>query len=150
MKINKIVVPVDLGKQTEKLADFARFMGRQLSAEIIFCHVVEPIYSGDMMLGGPSLDEFEARRRAGAEERIANLIKDTVDEGLKSNGTVLFGDTVDEIIGYAKHQQAEMVIIGTHGAKGLEKILIGSVADRVLKRVYCPCLVMNPYRKIPS
>jgi nucleotide-binding universal stress UspA family protein len=125
-------------------------MARQLSAEIIFCHVVEPIYTGDMMLGMPSLDDFDARRKAGAEERMANLKKDTVDKGLKSNDTVLFGEIVDETIGYAKEQKAEMVIIGTHGAKGLEKILIGSVAERVLKRVHCPCLGMNPYRQIPS
>jgi coenzyme F420-reducing hydrogenase alpha subunit len=47
---------------------------------------------------------------------------------------------------YAKNQHADMVIIGTHGARGLEEILLGGVAERVLKRIHCPCLVMNPYR----
>jgi nucleotide-binding universal stress UspA family protein len=98
------------------------------------------------MLCSPSFGDFEKKRRADAEERMANLITDNESKGLKCNGKVLFSDIVDEIIAYAKSDGADMIVIGTHGAKGLEKILLGSVAERVLKRSHCPCLVMNPYK----
>ena len=56
------------------------------------------------------------------------------------------GDTVYEIVAYAKNQKADLIVIGTHGTRGLEKILLGSVAERVLKRAHCPTLIINPYK----
>ena len=146
MEIKKIVVPVDFGKTTNRLAEFASYIATQLSAEISFCHVVEPFSTGDMMLGSPSLGDLEKQIRINAEERMANLIEDSEGKGPTCRGKVLFGETVDEIVAYAREQGAKMIIIGTHGAKGLEKIQLGSVAERVVKRSDCPCLVMNPYK----
>jgi nucleotide-binding universal stress UspA family protein len=146
MKIKKIIVPVDFEKTTHKLVEFALYIATQLSAEIDFCHVVEPFSMGDMMLGSPSMGDLEKQIRINAEERMANLIEDNEGKGLTCRGKVLFGDTVDEIIAYAREQGANMVIIGTHGAKGLEKILLGSVAERVVQKSDCPCLVVNPYK----
>jgi nucleotide-binding universal stress UspA family protein len=146
MEIKKIVAPVDFGKNTSKLVDFALYIANQLSAEVIFCHVVEPFATGDMMLGSPTFGDFEKKRREDAEERMANLITDSEDKYLKCSGKVLLGDIVDEIVACAKNEGAGMIVIGTHGAKGLEKILLGSVAERVVKRSHCPCLVMNPYK----
>ena len=145
MEIKKIITPVDFEKNTNKLVEFALYMANQLSAEIGFCHVVEPFATGDMMLGSPSFVIFEKERRANAEERMIDLIKDNKTGGRKCSGNVLIGDIADEIVAYAK--DADMIIMGTHGAKGLEKILLGSVAERVLKRANCPCLIMNPYKQ---
>ncbi len=146
MEINKIIVPVDFGEHTEKLVGFASFIGKQLSAEMIFCHVIEPFRMGEMLLVSPSFDDIEKKRKDGAEERMTHLIREGEENGLICHGKVLFGDIVDEIIAHAKNHHVDMVIIGTHGARGLEKILLGSVAERVLKRIHCPCLIMNPYR----
>jgi nucleotide-binding universal stress UspA family protein len=146
MEIKKIVVPVDFQKNTQKLVDYAAFIAKQLSAEIGFCHVLEPFIMGDMMIGSPSFSDFDVKRSSDAEERMGNLIQDTGALGIHCAGRVLLGETVEEIVNYAKKEQADMIVIGTHGAKGLEKILLGSVAERVVKRAGCPCLVMNPYK----
>jgi nucleotide-binding universal stress UspA family protein len=60
---------------------------------------------------------------------------------------VVTGDPVDRITEIAKEKNSDLIIISTHGAKGLEKILLGSVAERVLKRAHCPVLVMNPFKR---
>ncbi|MCK9294597.1 MAG: universal stress protein, partial [Desulfobulbaceae bacterium] len=57
---------------------------------------------------------------------------------------VVIGDTVDTILDEAKSY--DTIIIGTHGYRGLEKILMGSVAERVVKNSPCPVLVYNPYK----
>ena len=72
-------------------------------------------------------------------------------EGLKAKcpgceGVVLLADAADSIVALAEERKADLIIIGTHGAKGIEKVLLGSVAERVLKRAGCPTLVYNPYR----
>ena len=146
MEIKKIIVPVDFGKTSNKLVEFALYIAKQFSAEIGFCHVVEPLLPEDLVLDSPSLGDLEKKMGTNAEERIASLIKDCEGKGITCGGKVLFGDTVDKIISYAKDQDANMIIIGTHGAKGLEKILLGKVAERVVQRSDCPCLVMNPYK----
>ncbi|MBW1751386.1 MAG: universal stress protein [Deltaproteobacteria bacterium] len=80
-----------------------------------------------------------------AEEHMAALVKKYAQREGGATGNVIVGDAADEIISYAKLERADMIIIGTHGVKGIEKILIGSTADRVIKKAPCPVLVFNPY-----
>lgn len=145
-EISKIVVPVDLEQHTQKLADFAIYIANKLNVHLKFLHVVEFYGSGDMMLGSPSLETINQERVVKAKEVMANLVKDNTSKYDNISGIVYKGDVVDTIVRFAKEEQAGLVIIGTHGAKGLEKILLGSVAERVLKRAHCPTLTMNPYK----
>ena len=52
---------------------------------------------------------------------------------------------MDSIVAYAKEKEADLIIIGTHGRKGIEKIMLGSVAERVIKHAPCPTLIYNPH-----
>jgi nucleotide-binding universal stress UspA family protein len=61
-------------------------------------------------------------------------------------GVVLNGDVADTLVEYAKENDIDLIVMGTHGAQGIEKILLGSVAERVLNRSSCPVLVFNPYK----
>jgi nucleotide-binding universal stress UspA family protein len=53
---------------------------------------------------------------------------------------------VEEINRFAAEQKADMIVMGTHGYKGLDKILFGSVAEKIVKTAPCPVLTINPYR----
>lgn len=145
-EISKIVVPVDLGQHTQILTDYALYIGKRLDAHVTFVHVTEFFETGDMMLGSPSFSSINEERFTRAKELMANLLQDNRPQHEKIGGTVLKGDTVDTIVRFAEEENANLLIIGTHGARGLEKILLGSVAERVLKRVHCPTLTMNPYK----
>lgn len=145
-EINTIVVPVDFLKATDKLVDYAVHMAGKLSAVIQFIHVVH-FYPGDAMLGIPYAQECEDNLLANREERMSNLITDNTERCPGCTGEVVIGDPVDEITEFAIAKDSDLIIISTHGAKGLEKILLGSVAGRVLKRAHCPVLVMNPFKK---
>ena len=59
--------------------------------------------------------------------------------------TVLMGDVAEQIVDYASEIRADLVIMGTHGYKGLEKIMFGSVADKVVRSALCPVTTINPY-----
>jgi nucleotide-binding universal stress UspA family protein len=145
-EITNIVVPIDLEKHTQKLADFAIYIAKKLNAHINFIHVTEFYASGDMMLGSPSLENINLERVQKAKEVMANLIEDNKSKYENMSGIVYKGEIVETIVQFAAEQKAGLLIIGTHGAKGLEKILLGSVAERVLKRVHCPTLTINPYK----
>lgn len=145
-EINNIVVPVDLEKNTDKVVDFAINMAKKLDAEISFFHAVEFHAMGEMALGVPSYDDYNSERFSHAEKKVEEIVRDATGKCKNCSGKTVMGDVVDAIVDYAQDQKAEMIIIGTHGKRGLEKILLGSVAERVLKRAHCPVLVMNPYR----
>ena len=141
-----IVVPLDFLETSKRLVDYAVYIAGNLSAEIHFVHSVD-FYSGNIILGNPYVQEIEEKLITEAEERMANLIADNSDRCPGCTGEVVTGDPVDKITEFAKTKDADLIIISTHGAKGLEKILMGSVAERVLKLAHCPVLVMNPFKE---
>lgn len=145
-EIHQIIVPVDFSKTTSQLVDYAISMAEKLSARIHFVHVAEINQGHDMLLGSSVFGDFKKKIIAAAEERMANLVKDNSERCKGCMGKVVNGDIVDAIIDYSKNEKADLIIISTHGAKGLEKILMGSVAERIIKKAPCPTLSYNPYK----
>lgn len=146
LNITKIVIPVDLDKNTEKVVDYALMIARALEAEIVLFHAVEFIAMGEMALGNLSYDDINTNRKKSAEQHLEDLANSISEKYKKCRSVVTIGDTVDEILDFAKKEESGLIIMGTHGKRGLEKILLGSVAERVLKNAHCPVLVMNPYK----
>jgi len=143
--IQTIIVPVDLEEHTEKIVEYAAYMAEKLSAEFTIVHVVEPFRAiGDLELGTASVKEYNQRRITHSEEFLEKLVKEYPS---CKNAVVISGEIVEEILDFAKKKEASLIIIGTHGTKGIEKLLLGSVAERVLKRAHCPTLIMNPFKQ---
>lgn len=142
---NCIVVPIDFSEITDILVEYAVYMARKLSAVIHFVHVVH-FYAGDAMIGFAYAQQGEERLLANAKDRMSNILTDNKEMCPECTGDVVVGDPVEKIVEFAREKDADILIISTHGAKGLEKILLGSVAERVLKRAHCPVLFINPYK----
>lgn len=142
--INKIIVPVDFLEYTDALVEFAVDMAKKLDAGLNFIHVVENVHIyGDY--AGPTIEDFESRMADLGEEKMKKLVEANRDTCSGCEGKVAKGDIVDSIVAYAREQDGGMVIIATHGRKGLEKVWLGSVAERVVKNSPCPTLVFNPH-----
>ena len=144
--IEKIVVPIDLDRHTSKLVEFAVYFAGKLSASLHLIHVIENPHTGDSMLGSPSFEPLLEEQVEKARVFVGNYVEDFSETWPNIAGSVRRGEVVEEIVSCAAEENADLVIIGTHGTKGLEKILLGSVAERVVQRAHCPTLTMNPYR----
>ena len=143
--IRQVIVPVDFAQHTDKLAEFAICIANKLDAKVTFVHVVqEGEYYSDY--DSSSSEEFEARIQNKVEKKMAAMIEKNKTSCPGCTGVLLSGDAVECIVEYAKDQEGDLIVMATHGSKGVEKILLGSVADRVLKRADCPTLVFNPYK----
>lgn len=142
--INKVIVPVDFSSHTDKVVAYALSVADQLSAHVIFLHVSETFAGYETMLAHASFDKLVADMKKDAQERIESMIE--AHQSIKGgcSGAAVSGDIVEKIITFAAENKADLIIIGTHGAKGIEKILMGSVAKRVVKRAPCPVLTFNP------
>lgn len=146
-KIETIVVPVDFSTNTKKLTEYAFYIAGSFGAVINFIHVV-PDYPGDAMVGSPYGQEFQEKAFATSQEKIENLVEHSRQICPGCTGEVVYGDPVTQIVEFAGRKNAELLVISTHGAKGLERIMLGSVAEHVLKKSPCPVLIMNPHKAL--
>ncbi len=143
--IKQIVVPVDFHFQSDKLVDYAAYMAGQLSAVVHFIHAVE-FYLGNSMTALSYVEQHQDQLLAEEKIRMVKLVEDNSAKCRGCTGEVVVGDPVEVIVQFAKTRDADLIIMNTHGSKGLEKIMLGSVAEHVLKRAPCPVLIMNPFR----
>ena len=145
-EIRKILVPVDFLQYTDELAEFSVAMANKLAAKLTFFHVVETmVVYADFV---PTyLPQNEEETFSHAKKRMTDLIDSCKKTWMGCTGEVAKGNVIDTIIDYAKDQGMDLIIIGTHGAKGIERILLGSVAERVIKRCSCPALLFRPKQK---
>ncbi|MEE4134447.1 MAG: universal stress protein [Desulforhopalus sp.] len=147
-KIEKMVVPVDFYQHTDGLVGFAMDVANQMGAKITFLHVVEPVGEGINYFGEypASFADVNEEIFERAESQMAALVKKCEVTSPGCSGLVLKGDVTDGILDYVKGKASDLLVMGTHGYRGIQKIVLGSVADRVLKRASCPILIFNPYK----
>ena len=144
----KIMVPVDFTKHTNILVDYAVHMAQALAAEVKFVHVVESFSGYDMLLVHPSFDLISADLKVKAQQLMESLIENNKIRLKDISGDVLVGDTVDTLLDYTEKGDFDLIIVGTHGTRGFEKVLMGSVASKLSQKSPCPILIVNPVRHL--
>ncbi len=142
-EVQKILVPVDYSDNSKKILEAAVFWAAKCEAQLHVLYVVQSFddYSGFFVPHTP-IAKFEEEIVQSAEQKMESF--NAEHQGVSAS--VLSGDVAEEIVGYASQHGFDLIIMGTHGYKGLEKILFGSVADKVVKSAQCPVMTINPYR----
>lgn len=137
----KVLVPTDFSPQADKAVEDALEMSQD-PADVSVIHVAPPMSSypvADPAIVWESLTE-EARGQ-GIEESFRTHIKDP--RAAKADFHVAFGSPAEEIIAYAEEKGIDLIMIPSHGRSGLQRLLLGSVTDRVVHRAHCPVLVLR-------
>ncbi len=150
-QIKNVVTPIDFSDNSKLIAESAAFMAENFKARLILLFVVQKFedYSG-FFVPQMSIPDFEQDLFTQAEEKMhvfCDEIKVFVGENgvAEVTGKILVGDVAEQIVDFSGEQEAAIIAMGTHGYKGLEKIMFGSVADKVVKSASCPVLTINPY-----
>ncbi len=145
--IRKILVPVDFSANSCKVLAAAGSLAKSFGAELAVVFVVQSFddYSGFFVPHMP-LAQFEEEMVRNAEEKMQSFVKECLPAETPVQTRVLSGDVAETIIGHAARTGIDLIVIGTHGYKGLERILFGSVAEKVVKTAACPVMTINPYR----
>lgn len=150
-QIESVVTPVDFSDNSKLIAESAVFMASSFKADLVLLFVVQKFedYSG-FFVPQMSIPDFEQDLFAQAEEKMSSFAKEIIEFSKETDvkgivGKVLVGDVAEQIVTFAGEQKGGLIAMGTHGYKGLEKIMFGSVADKVVKSAMCPVLTINPY-----
>ena len=141
LTFERIVVPVDFSEHSLKAFRKALAFARQFSAELILVHIVEQIiYPGDWMYPPIAMSDIAAEKR----EEIARKLKAlAAGSGVKTREIVRLGRAWQEIVEIAKERKADLVIVATHGYTGLRHVLMGSVAEKVVRHAPCPVFTVR-------
>ncbi len=142
-EIKKILIPVDFSDNSKKILESAVYIADKFEATLCVVFVVQTLddYSGFFVPHMP-VAKFEEEMARAAEQKMESFLDDHQALAAK----VLVGDVAEQIIQYAEQEKVDLIVMGTHGYKGLERVLFGSVAGKVVKAAPCPVMTINPYR----
>jgi len=140
----RLVVPTDFSAGSERAWAVARRLAERLGAELVLVHVLveTPLYSEGPFTMKRARDVFDAAR-AWAVKTLGEWAATAAAGGLSARWVVRTGVPHEEIVGAAAQERADLVVIGTHGRGGLDRALLGSVADRVIRLAPCPVMTVR-------
>ncbi len=145
LKIKRILCPVDFSEFSDKAYDYAYSLAQRYDAHLLVEHVVQPsslAYSYNGFPEAATID-LDSELAATAEKRLQELAKSQAGDPLKPEMVVHRGFIADSILTYARQQNVDLIVMGTHGRRGLDRLVLGSVTEAVLRKAHCPVLAIR-------
>jgi universal stress protein A len=133
--IDRILTPTDFSRCSLAAIEYAEELARRFGAELLLVHAT----------GVPSMPaEVSPRRR----DDVARILADTVErlrsDGIRARGVIRPGAPAEEIRWTAAAEHASLIVMGTHGRSGVARVVMGSVAELVVRTAGCPVLTVGP------
>jgi len=140
-----ILFATDFSEVSEYALDYAYTLAKKFNSKLIVLHVInEPVDLRGFYVPHISFDSLEKEIEDAAEKMMKKFCLGRL-EGLAASDTVIVsGIPYDEIIAMAEKEQVSMIVLGTHGRAGLDHLLFGSTAERVVRRSRCPVMTIRP------
>jgi nucleotide-binding universal stress UspA family protein len=148
IKLNTILVPSDFSECSDAAVRYGLELARRFDAKLHLLHVIQDPATQPWAAEGlsiPLLDAVEQWQK-GAKERLAASVP-AADAGRVTVVTAI-ANPYPEILRYAEEHEVDLIVMGTHGRSGVSHMLLGSIAERVVRRAPCPVLtVRHPERE---
>ena len=141
--LKRILVPVDFSDSAASAIDYGSFLAKAFDAELVLVHVLElPFWSVEMGFGAippPMSDEVRPAVLQSLEESAAM----PRDKGVAVRCELREGTPFVEIVRFAREAEIDLIVMPTHGRTGIPHVLMGSTAERVVRKAPCPVLVVR-------
>jgi nucleotide-binding universal stress UspA family protein len=144
VRLEKMVAAVDFSPASQPALAYAAGIARQYEAKLKLVHV----FPGDVYPVVPPPPESawvaSGISREDAEREMARMVESPLLAGLEVEAEVLLGDPATVLSGLSREEDLDLIVVGTHGGRGLEKFLMGSVAEKTFLQAECPVLTVGP------
>ena len=143
--IKHILVPTDFSMPSEEAVDYAAAVAARFDAAVHLIHVLhDPVaVQGAWEFYVPETPQVRERRHQDAKEHLWRIASPHVNAGVRITTEVRFGLPTDEIVAAAIAYGSDLIVMGTHGRTGLPHLLLGSIAERVIRLAPCPVLAVR-------
>ena len=146
IQLKRILVPIDFSVHSKNALTYAISFAKLFNAELLLIYVVEPaIYPADFSFGQVALPQIENELRDRGKKELEQLLITHIGGKVSARTMVCTGKPFLEIIRAAKEEDADLIIIATHGHTGVEHMLFGSTAEKVVRKAPCPVLSLRPH-----
>ncbi|WP_457572291.1 universal stress protein [Desulfovulcanus sp.] len=146
-EIKKILCAVDFSEISSKVADYAQTLAKSLGASVKVLYVAPSLsqYVG-FHVPPTSIESFVGEIVTGAEKTMDVFVQENFTEMAEKDvdGKVATGYAAEEILNFVEQEGVDLIVMGTHGRKGIDRILFGSVAEKVVKGAKVPVLTIRP------
>ncbi len=137
----RILVPTDFSEISHRALEYAKVIAKLGNSELLLVHVNLP----NNLITPPEaawIDQAEIQSRE--EEQLEQSGAALRSEGFRAQAISVTGPLYEELLSTVKQYKADLIVLGTHGKKGIERLLLGSDAEAVLRQAHCPVLSVGP------
>ncbi len=145
MEIKKIFFPTDFSEVSRKALEYAVYLQKTFKAELEIGHVIfDETYLVTSYVPQGTLQGFFGELEQGARQHLDEFLNSSEPlKGVKYTTKLLKGSPYAEIIRHAQEGKFDLIVIGTHGRTGLDHVLFGSTAEKVIGRATCPVFTVK-------
>jgi nucleotide-binding universal stress UspA family protein len=142
--MERILCPVDFSEFSARAYEYALSFARHFGAKLIVQHVAEPVVLPHRVpVSQPLIDQVYAQQAADVEDKMHELTAKSGWNHVEHEVVVDRGSVADCILQFAEEKNIDLIAMGTHGRRGLDRIVLGSVTERVLRTAHCPVLAVH-------
>jgi nucleotide-binding universal stress UspA family protein len=139
-----ILFAYDFSEGSNNAFDYALSLATQYSAKLLIVHVInEPVDLRGFYVPHISFENLEKEIAEGAEQMMERFCKENLSGFERFEKHVITGVPYEEIVRKAAESAADLIIMGTHGRKGVDHLLFGSTAERVVRNAHCPVMTVR-------
>ncbi len=144
LPFKRLLSPIDFSSASLQALDHAVELACAFHSELLVVHVVEPVPSVTPDFGyGMDVTGYESGVYAETEERLKETVEKRVAPALSARTLLKYGEPSREIVRIAEDEQADLIVIATHGLTGWRHLVFGSVAEKVVRTACCPVLTLR-------
>jgi len=140
--ISSIVVPVDFSNAARNAMHYGAMLASKFTATLSAVHIIPSFTAFNYTFPG-DVDEFEKKAFTEAKKRLPDEIPEAFRNKLRTRAIVKSGDVRDELLGVVKDENADLLVMGTHGRRGVERFFLGSTTENMLRKVAIPILTVS-------
>jgi nucleotide-binding universal stress UspA family protein len=143
-RIRRILYASDFSSASRRAFDTALTMAESLNATLTIVYVLAPFLTvPDQYIDPATLDQLDRQARQWSTQQLDRLATRARKAGVKVSVVLRDGDPVDQIVHTSRATKSDLIVVGTHGRRGLPKFFLGSVAERVVSTASCPVVTVR-------
>ncbi len=144
--IRRILVPVDFSDQSSQALRYGCSLARSSGAELYLLHVVQEltaIGAGSGAISFRTAAEYAQEVEEQAREGLLKMMPVEMSEGLRVRRRTVIGFPWQDVVDFARSNDIDLICLGTHGRSGFRRMILGSVAEKVVQHAHCNVLVVR-------
>jgi nucleotide-binding universal stress UspA family protein len=144
LRFERILCPLDFSEFSAKAYDYAQSLAKHYQARVFVEHVLQPLFAAYPFYVYPDMaNDVYQDLRGHAEQQLEEFLKTHTRNGVQLESVVCEGNVTDSILAFAEEHAVDLIVLGTHGRHGFDRLLLGSVTEKVLHKARCPVLAVR-------